>query len=102
MQENALNKHRKSISIYNTVERLNKLPKLFINYLRRLAEAKGIKFEVQAKTEEKTTTKRKTKTNAKVEQILKARDLAPEEYERLRLRKKFVMLQRDMHLLQRE
>jgi len=49
MKENALNKHRKSISIYNEVERLNKHPKLFINYLRRLAEAKGIKFEVQAK-----------------------------------------------------
>ena len=58
---NALNKHRKSISIYNTVERLNKHPSLFINYLRRLAEAKGIKFEVQAKPEGKTTTKRKTK-----------------------------------------
>ena len=88
MQENALNKHRKSISIYNEVERLNKHPKLFINYLRRLAEAKGIKFEVQAKTEGTTTTKKKTKANVKVEQILKAKDLSPEEYERLRLRKK--------------
>ena len=79
MQENALNKHRKSISIYNTVEQLNKHPKLFINYLRRLAEAKGIKFEVQAKTEGTTTTKRKTKANVKVEQITRARDLTPEE-----------------------
>ena len=60
VKENALNKHRKSISIYNTVERLNKHPKLFINYLRVLAEAKGIKFEVQAKTEGTTTTKKKT------------------------------------------
>ena len=59
VQENALNKHRKSISIYNTVERLNKHPSLFINYLRRLAEAKGIKFEVQAKPEGETTTKKK-------------------------------------------
>ena len=66
VQENALNKHRKSISIYNTVERLNKHPKLFINYLRRLAEAKGIKFEVQAKPEGTTTTKRNTKANARV------------------------------------
>ena len=88
MQENALSKHRKSISIYNTVEQQNKHPKLFINYLRVLAEAKGIKFEIQAKPEGKTTTKKKTKTNAKVEQILKSRDLSPEEYERLGLRKK--------------
>ena len=51
IKENALNKHRKSISICNTVERLNQHPSLFINYLRRLAEAKGIKFEVQAKPE---------------------------------------------------
>ncbi len=66
VQENALNKHRKSISIYNTVERLNKHPSLSINYLRRSAEAKRIKFEVQAKPEGKTTTKRKTKANVKV------------------------------------
>ncbi len=59
MQENVLNKHCKSISIYNTVEQLNKHPKLFINYLRRLAKAKGIKFEVQAKPEGTIATKKK-------------------------------------------
>ena len=93
VKENALSKHRKSISIYNTVEQLNKHPRLYINYLRRLAEAKGIKFEIQAKPEGKTTTKKKTKTNAKVEQILKARDLSPEEHERLKLRKKLAKQQ---------
>ena len=92
VQENALNKHRNSISIYNTVERLNKYSSLFINYLRRLAEAKGIKFEVQAKPEGKTTTKKK-QSKRKIEQIMKAKDLAPEEYERLRLRRKISKLQ---------
>ena len=66
MQENALSKHRKSISIYNTVEEQNKHPKLFINYLRVLAEAKGIKFEIQAKPEGKTTTKKKPKQTQKL------------------------------------
>ncbi len=89
MQENALNKHRKSISIYNTVERLNKHPSLFINYLRRLAEAKGFKFEVQPKPEGKECQKKKTKTTAKIDKILEAKDLDPDEYERLRLRKKW-------------
>lgn len=89
VQENALNKHRKSISIYNTVERLNKHPSIFINYLRVLAEGKGIKFQVQAVPEEKgAKQKKKGKKNAKVEQILTAKDLTEEEYEELSLKKK--------------
>jgi hypothetical protein len=88
LKESALSKHRKSISIYNTVERLNKHQSLFINYLKVLAEAKGIKFEVQAKPEGEKGQKKKTKATAKVDNILKAKDLDPNEYERLRLRKK--------------
>jgi len=87
-KESALSKHRKSISIYNTVERLNKHPSLFINYLKVLAEAKGIKFEVQAKPEGKEGQKKKTKMTAKVDRILDARDLEPEEYDELRRKKK--------------
>jgi hypothetical protein len=87
-KESALSKHRKSISIYNTVERLNKHPSLFINYLKVLAEAKGIKFEVQPKPEGKTSQKKKTKATAKVDRILDARDLEPEEYDELRRKKK--------------
>ena len=66
VKENALSKHRKSISIYNTVEQQNKHPKLFINYLRVLAEAKGIKFEIQAKPEGNTTTRKKPKQTQKL------------------------------------
>jgi hypothetical protein len=48
LEESALSKQRKNISIHNEVERLNKHPSLFINYLRVLAEGKGIKFQIQS------------------------------------------------------
>ena len=53
-----------------------------------LAEAKGIKFEVQAKPEGKEGQRKKTKMTAKVDRILDARDLEPEEYDELRRKKK--------------
>ena len=65
-KESALSKHRKSISIYNTVERLNKHPSLFINYLKVLAEAKGIKFEVQPKPEGKQARRKRPKRRPKL------------------------------------
>ena len=37
LEESALSKQRKNISIYNTAERLNKHPSILINYLRVLA-----------------------------------------------------------------
>ncbi|MFM7980744.1 MAG: hypothetical protein ACKPKO_15635, partial [Candidatus Fonsibacter sp.] len=45
--ENEANSKRKSISVFNTVERLNKHPSVFINYLRALANAKGMTFNIQ-------------------------------------------------------
>ena len=47
VKESTLSKQRKSISIYNEVERLNKHPSIFINYLKVLAEGRGIKFQTQ-------------------------------------------------------
>ena len=38
--ENDANTKRNNISVFNTVERLNKHPSVFINYLRALASAK--------------------------------------------------------------
>ena len=52
LEETALSKQRKNISVYNTVETLNKHPSIFINHLRVLAVAKGIKFQIQAVPEE--------------------------------------------------
>ncbi|MFM7990373.1 MAG: hypothetical protein ACKPKO_64760 [Candidatus Fonsibacter sp.] len=45
--ENEANAKHKSLSVFNTVERLNKHPSVFINYLRLLANAKGMTFTVQ-------------------------------------------------------
>ncbi|MFM7987924.1 MAG: hypothetical protein ACKPKO_52285, partial [Candidatus Fonsibacter sp.] len=45
--ENEVNSKRKHISVFNTVERLNKHPSVFINYLRVLANAKGMTFNIQ-------------------------------------------------------
>ena len=90
LEEKTISKQRKNISIYNTVERLNKHPSVFINYLRVLAEGKGIKFQIQAAPEEQKgqPKKKKTKKQAKVEQIITAKDLTNEEYEELSLKKK--------------
>jgi hypothetical protein len=69
---------------------LNKHPNIFINYLRVLAGLKGIKFQIQSVPEEQRgqPKKKKTKKNAKIEQILTARDLTYEEFEELRLKKR--------------
>ena len=90
LEESALSKQRKSISVYNTVERLNKHPSVFINYLRVLAEGKGIKFQIQSPPEEQKgqPKKKKTKKQAKVEEIMTAKDLTDDEYEELSLKKK--------------
>ncbi|MFM7987718.1 MAG: hypothetical protein ACKPKO_51245, partial [Candidatus Fonsibacter sp.] len=45
--ENEANSKRKIISGFHTVERLNKHPSVFINYLRVLAHAKCMTFAIQ-------------------------------------------------------
>ncbi|MFM7979069.1 MAG: hypothetical protein ACKPKO_07095, partial [Candidatus Fonsibacter sp.] len=45
--ENEANAKRNSISVFNTVEQLNKHPSVFINYLRVFANAKGRTFNIQ-------------------------------------------------------
>ena len=48
---------RKNISVFNEVERLNKHPSLFVNYLKQLARSKGISFDIDEapyETEEET------------------------------------------------
>ena len=90
VEESTLSKQRKNISVYNTVETLNKHPSIFINYLRVLAGLRGIKFQIQAVPEEHKgqPKKRKTKKNAKIEQILTATDLTYQEFEELSLKKR--------------
>ena len=88
--ENEANAKRKSISVFNTVERLNKHPSLFINYLRVLASAKGMTFTIQhppapTPTEEETATddqpatpqKNKTKVKSRASSIASAKGPHP-------------------------
>ena len=71
---------RKTVSIYNETENLNKHESVFINYLRSLAQCKGYGFEIdQAEEGDKIT----RPENAKVASILEADDLDEEEFERL-------------------
>ncbi|MFM7978708.1 MAG: hypothetical protein ACKPKO_05280, partial [Candidatus Fonsibacter sp.] len=94
--ENEANAKRKSISVFNTVERLNKHPSVFINYLRVLANAKGMTFNIQrppapTPTEEYSSTddqpatpqKKKTKVESRASIIVSAKDLTHEEYEEI-------------------
>jgi hypothetical protein len=95
--ENDANSKRKSTSVFNTVERLNKHPSVFINCLRVLASAKGTTFTVQhppppEEPEEDQTTappqRKKTKAESKASSIVAARDLTQEEYEEISNRKR--------------
>ena len=91
IEENDANAKRKSISVFNTVERLNKHPSVFINYLRVLASAKGMTFTIHyppQEEEDAAPRRKKTKAEQKVSNILEAKDLAHDEYEEISKRKK--------------
>jgi hypothetical protein len=87
LSDNERNQRRKTISIYNTVERLNKHPSIFINYLRVLASAKGMGFEVQQLEEGEKPTVSKPK-NYKISAVLEAPDITSDEFEELSAKKK--------------
>jgi hypothetical protein len=74
---------RKDISVFNHVERLNKHPCLFINYLRVLAKGKGMGFTID--DEGKPNEPRK---NYRLEAILQAKDITKQEYKEIATRKK--------------
>jgi hypothetical protein len=82
--DNERHVRRKTVSIYNTVERLNKHPSLFMNYLKKLCVAKGMDWEVQEKPADANAKQKKTKTkNYKVAAIMEAADLTHEQFEEL-------------------
>ena len=96
--ENDAYAKRNIISVFNTVERLNKHPSVFINYLRVLASAKGMTFTIQyppaeePPVEDQATTaaapqRKKTKVELRASSILGAKDLAQEEYDEISKRK---------------
>ena len=87
LADNERNQRRKMISIYNTVEKLNKHSSIFINYLRVLATAKGMGFEIQGLEENDKPTIAKP-TNYKVSAVLEAPEINSDEFEDLSAKKK--------------
>ena len=79
---------RKNISVFNTVEQLNKHPSLFINYLRVLATEKGMGFTIQQEKEEEKDTWRGPKVNHRMTAILAAKDIPTDAYKAMETRKK--------------
>ena len=53
---------RKNISVFNEVERLNKHPSLFVNYLKQLARSKGISVNIDEAPHEKAESTAKAAT----------------------------------------
>lgn len=70
---------RMNNSIYNTVEKLNKHPSIYISYLQILACNKGYKFVIDEKDERKKPPKEQTQ-NYKVEMLLNADDIDDTKY----------------------
>ena len=78
---------RKTISLYNTVEKLNKHPTVFINYLRVLAQGKGYGFEIDAIAEDGTGEKL-DKATSKIVNTMEAKEIDDNEYEQLRRKRR--------------
>ena len=79
------------ISVSNTVERLNKHPTLYLNYLKLLVESKGMRFTVDKEplaTDCTNTSTRDREKNYKLQSILHARNIAELEFEEIGRRKK--------------
>ena len=81
---------RKIISVFNTVERLNKHPSLYLNLLKLLVESKGMLFTIDAEPLGKGEfmSSRDRETDYKMQSVLNAEDLTNEEYEELSKLKK--------------
>jgi len=80
---------RKNISVFNQVERLNKHPALFINYLRILAANKGMALTIDQETVERPEAQAKDpRTNYRLQSILTAPNITAQQYEELSARKK--------------
>lgn len=80
---------RKNISVFNQVERLNKHPSLFINYLRILAASKGMGFTVdEEQLLERTAAAKEPRTNYRLDCIMQAPEITQTEYDEISARKK--------------
>ena len=89
LEDQSRNERRKMISVFNTTEKLNKHPSVYLNYLRVLTTGKGMTFQIQEDVAEADAqTPKAEKKNLRVSSILEAKDLDPDEYEEITTRKK--------------
>ena len=85
---------RKTISVFNDVERLNKHPSLCIIYLKQLAHSKGIAFSIDQtahqpdETAKPVSTAKDARTNYIIQAIRDAPNITASEYDELTRRKK--------------
>ena len=80
VMESDPNSRRKSISVFNTVERLNKSPSVYINYLRVSVAGKGMTFTIMG---EAPKAKREVGENVRVSGIMEAADIRQEPFEEI-------------------
>ena len=78
-----IDQRRKDISVYNNVEKLNKHPSLFLNYLKTLVLGKGMTWEVDQGTFEGPKGEPAKATNYRLEATIGAKDLTRAEFEEL-------------------
>ena len=74
--------------MFNQVEKLNKHPSLFTNYLRVLATQKGMGFTIDQEGNKEEVKTKEPRANYRLQAILQAKDIDGDEYERLTRRKK--------------
>ncbi len=85
--ESEKSKRRNMVSVFNTVETLNKHPSIYLNYMRVLLEGKGVKWQVEKSSGDGKRTKEE-RTNWKIKSILEAQDVDQETHEDLSKRQK--------------
>jgi hypothetical protein len=85
--DNDRNRRRKTVAIYNEVEKLNKHPSVFVNYLRVLVEGKGMEFVIDDSSDEDDGNTVKPK-NYKLASIMEADDITHDKFEELTAKKK--------------
>ena len=86
-----VDERRKIISVFNTVERLNKHPTVYLNYLKLLVESKGMLFTVDKESlpeDSAYNSSRDSEKDYKMESILNAQNITDIEYEQIDKRKK--------------
>ena len=69
-----VDKRSKIVSVFNTVERRNIHPQVYLNYLKLLVESKGLLFTVDKEFDSTYSSSRDRNNDYKMESILNAKN----------------------------